>query len=173
MNSIHLLITETSSLAHTDMSAVHTLSAAVGKATGAIDLKGEGMNLERLREVRHLQKEIEDLSALRETLYHPIRSPKLTSEGGHGTTPGNPTERAVSRIMEVDEKINAIQNKLAAEISEILDWLYNDLQSSELRSIIICHYLEGMTWKQTTRHVLGGYDTESARIRVHRYFNGM
>jgi hypothetical protein len=132
------------------------------------------MNLERLREVRHLQKEIENLSALRETLYHTVRSPKLTSEGGHSTTAGNPTEKAVHRIIEVDEKITAAQNKLAAEISDILDWLYKEVTSSELRSIIICHYLEGMTWKQTTRHVLGGYDTDSARIRVYRYFsNGL
>lgn len=127
------------------------------------------MNLERLREVRHLQKEIENLGTLRESLYYPIRSPHM-GDGTHSTTPGDPTARAVNAIMQADEKINALQNKLAAEISEILDWIYTDVQSSELRSIIICHYLEGMTWEQTTRHVLGYYGTDSARMRVYRFF---
>lgn len=127
------------------------------------------MELERLREIRHLQKEIEDLGTLRNYLYYPIGSPR-SGEGTHSTTPSDPTARAVNAIYEVDEKIAAIQNKLAREISEILDWIYTEIQSSELRSIIICHYLECMTWEQTTRHVLGYYGSDSARMRVYRFF---
>ena len=127
------------------------------------------MEIERLREVRHLQREIEDLGSLRECLYYPVGSPRM-SNGTHSSTPSNPTERAVNALLEVDEKIFAIQNRLAKEVSEILDWLYNEVESSEMRSILICHYLEGMTWEQTTRHVLGYFGTDSARMRVYRFF---
>ena len=127
------------------------------------------MNIERLREVRHLQKEIAELAELRESLYYPISSPKLSNDS-HGTTPGDPTARAFRALQSVDEKIASLQMKLAQEVSEILDWLYVDVESSELRNIMICHYLEGMSWYQTTRHVLGYDGTDSARMRVYRYF---
>lgn len=127
------------------------------------------ITIERLREVRHIQKEVEDLGALRNYLYYPVGSPR-TDNDSHSLTPGDPTARAVNALLEVDDKITAYQNKLAQEVSDILDWLYKDVRSSELRSIIICHYLEGMTWEQTTRHVLGYYGTDSARMRVYRFF---
>ena len=127
------------------------------------------MDLDRLRELSHLQREIEILADLRDSLYYPVRSPRISGEP-HGTTPGDPTVNAVHAIEDVNRKIYELQNRLAEEVSEVLDWIYNELEQSELRSIIICHYLQGMTWEQTTRHVLGYYGTDSARMRVYRYF---
>ena len=64
-----------------------------------------------------------------------------------------------------------IQSELADEIEEILEWLYQDDKSIELQRIIVCHYLNGMSWEATTRHVLGYYGTESAKNYVYRYFD--
>ncbi len=128
------------------------------------------MELERLREVRHIQREIDELEQLKKYLYYPVGSPNLTSEG-FGSTPGDPTVRAVNAIREVEEQICDIQNRLAKEVSEILDWIYNDVHQSELRQIFICHYLQGMSWEQTTMHVLGYVGSDTAKKRVYRYFD--
>lgn len=127
------------------------------------------MELDRLRAVRHIQKEIDDLEQLKHYLYYPVGSPNL-SQTWHGSEPGDPTRRAVNAIAETEDKICELQNRLAKEVSDILDWLYNEVEQSELRQILICHYLEGMPWEQTTRHVLGYVGTDSARMRVYRFF---
>lgn len=130
------------------------------------------ITIARLRRVRQLQNAIDDLEQTKLQWYRPVRSPNLNGMP-HSTTPSDPTASAVAKIQKIDDKITQIQGELADEVEEILDWLYADPpdeKSAELQRIIICHYLNGMSWEATTRHVLGYYGTESARQRVYRYF---
>lgn len=131
------------------------------------------ITIARLRKVRHIQNEIDDLEQMKLQWYRPVRSPALTGMP-HSSTPSDPTASAVARIQQIDDKIALLQCELANEVDEILDWLYAEPpneKASELRRIIICHYIDGMSWETTTRHVLGYYGTESAKQRVYRYFS--
>lgn len=130
------------------------------------------ITIARLRAIKKLQSEIDDLERMKFHWYRPIKSP--VSNGTHSTTPSDPTAQAFNAIERINDKIGNIQMQLAEEIEEVLNWLYempNDPSEVELRRIIICHYIDGMSWETTTRHVLGYYGTESARQRVYRYFN--
>lgn len=130
------------------------------------------ITIARLRAIKSIQQEIDDLEQMKFHWYRPIKSP--ISNGTHSTTPSDPTVQAVAAIERINEQIGRIQMQLAEEIQEILDWLYempNDQKEVELRRIIICHYIDGMSWETTTRHVLGYHGTESAKQRVYRYFN--
>jgi predicted transcriptional regulator len=130
------------------------------------------ITIARLRAIKKLQNEIDDLERMKLHWYRPVKSP--TSNGTHSTTPSDPTAQAFAAIERINDKIAEIQIQLAEEINEVMTWLYEeqaDPKESELRRIIICHYIDGMSWETTTRHVLGYYGTESARQRVYRYFN--
>lgn len=132
-----------------------------------------GMTIARLKRVKDMQDMIDDLEQTKLQWYRPVRSPVLTGMP-HSSTPSDPTASAVAKIARVNDRISQIQGELADEVEEILNWLYEEPpneKSAELQRIIICHYLNGMSWEATTRHVLGYYGTESAKQRVYRYFN--
>lgn len=126
------------------------------------------MTLQRLREIRKLRKEIEDLERLRETFYFPVRSPASGSES-HGTTPGDPTARALHDLERIDCRIANKIGQLREEVELVMDYL-DTVEDSDVRRCIICHYMHGMTWEQTTRHVLGYYGSDTAKKRVYRHF---
>ena len=132
------------------------------------------ITLARLRAVKKLQNEIDELEQMKLRWYRPVHSPNMDGMP-HSTTPGDPTAQAFFKIEMINEKITVIQQQLADIVEEILDWLYTDLsdeilEQSELRRIIICHYIDGMSWETTTRHVLGYYGSDTAKKRVYRYF---
>ena len=58
------------------------------------------MTIETLEQYRGLQAEIDAMQAEIETLYNPVASPNGRTDTGHGSTPGNPTERTALRIIE-------------------------------------------------------------------------
>lgn len=128
------------------------------------------VTIARLRKFRQKQNMIDDLEQMKLQWYRPVHSPVLNGMP-HSTTPSDPTAHALTKIEEANNKIAMIQNELADELSEILDWLYEPDKSEEFQRIIICHYLNRMSWEATTRHVLGYYGTESARNYVYRYFD--
>ena len=130
------------------------------------------ITIAKLRSIKKLQNEIDDLERMKLHWYRPIKSP--VSNGTHSTTPSDPTASAVATIDRINAKIETIQQQLGAEIEEVLNWLYelpNEPSEIDLRRIIICHYIDGMSWETTTRHVLGYYGTESAKQRVYRWFS--
>lgn len=128
------------------------------------------ITIARLRKIRQKQNNIDDLEQMKLQWYRPVRSPVISGMP-HSSAPSDPTAAAVAKIERINDIIAAIQSELADEIEEILDWLYQDDKSVELQRIIVCHYLNGMSWEATTRHVLGYYGTESARNYVYRYFD--
>ena len=126
------------------------------------------MTIERLRQFRGIQKEVIELQREIDTLYFPISSPNGHTSIG-SSMPGNPTERAVNRIIQLQEKAEALTQQLAEELEAIESWL-DELDDHELRAIIRAHYLLGDTWKRCTQRILNYEYSESAKYRVYRYF---
>ena len=126
------------------------------------------MTLDRLRQFRGIQKEVVEIQREIDTLYFPISSPN-GHQGLGSSTPGNPTERAVSRIMALQEKAEALTAQLAHELEEIEAWLLT-VEDHELRAIIRAHYLLGDSWARCTQRILNYEYSDTAKKRVYRYF---
>lgn len=125
------------------------------------------MTLERLRQFRGIQKEVVEIQREIDTLYFPISSPPF--EGIGSQSPGNPTERAVSRILALQDNAEALTAQLADELEAIESWLLT-VDDHELRAIIRAHYLLGDSWARCTQRILNYEYSESAKYRVYRYF---
>jgi hypothetical protein len=125
------------------------------------------MTIERLRAFRGIQREIEEIDREISLLYYPIASPR--SSETHGTTPGDPTARAVSIIMKKQEDIEVLRGRLAQELQDIEDWI-DTLDDHELRAIIRAHYLLGDSWARCSQRILNYRFSEAAKFRVYRYF---
>ncbi len=127
------------------------------------------MTIEELEAFKGMRAEVMAIQREIETLYAPVSSPNGHTDGGHSTTPGNPTERAAMIIMErkamLEAKVAAMQERLEA----IEKWL-ETLDDSKLRACIRWHYLNGMNWKQTNLCVFGYPNQYRARKKVMRYF---
>ena len=127
------------------------------------------MTIERLRQFRGIQKEVIELQREIDTLYFPISSPNGHTSMG-SSTPGDPTERAVNRIIQLQEKAEALTQQLAEELEDIEAWL-DELDDHELRAIIRAHYLLGDSWSRCTQRILNYEFSDTAKMRVYRYFD--
>ena len=127
------------------------------------------MTIEELEAFKGMRAEVLAIQREIETLYAPISSPNGHTEGGHNTTPGNPTERAAMMIMErkaaLEFKVAAMQEALEG----IESWL-ETVEDSKLRACIRWHYLNCLNWKQTNVRVFGYPNPYRARKKVMRYF---
>jgi hypothetical protein len=126
------------------------------------------MTIERLRQFRGIQKEVIEIQREIDTLYFPISSPNGHQSMG-SSMPGNPTERAVNRIIQLQEKAEALTQQLAQELEDIETWL-DELEDHELRAIIRAHYLLGDSWSRCTQRILNYEFSDTAKKRVYRYF---
>ena len=126
------------------------------------------MTIERLRQFRGIQKEVIELQREIDTLYFPISSPNGHQSMG-SSMPGNPTERAVNRIIQLQEKAEQLTATLAEELEAIESWL-DELEDHELRAIIRAHYLLGDSWSRCTQRILNYEFSDTAKKRVYRYF---
>ena len=126
------------------------------------------MTLDRLRQFRGIQKEVVEIQREIDTLYFPISSPNGHTGMG-SSTPGDPTSQAVSRILKLQDKAEALTQQLAEELEAIEQWL-EELDDHELRAIIRAHYLLGDSWARCTQRILNYEYSESAKYRVYRYF---
>ena len=127
------------------------------------------MTIERLRQFRGIQKEVIELQREIDTLYFPISSPNGHQSMG-SSNPGDPTAQAVSRILKLQEKAEALTQQLAQELEDIEAWL-EGLEDHELRAIIRAHYLLGDSWSRCTQRILNYEFSDTAKMRVYRYFD--
>lgn len=130
------------------------------------------MTIEQLEQFRGMRAEVVAIQKEIETYYNPVSSPNGRTDGGHGSTPGNPTERAAMRVIEckkaLESKVYAMQEALAA----IDEWL-DTVDDSKLRAIIRWHYIHGLTWKQTNVKVYGYANPHRAQKKVLRFFENL
>lgn len=123
---------------------------------------------EDLRQYMDLCLEIEAIQMQIESLYTPISSAPMFSDGGHSNVPGNPTERAVFKIEAQREKLQRKQEELLQMRQRVEDWL-NSLEDHHIAAIIRFHFISGLSWRQTCKRVYGYADPDICRIAFNRF----
>jgi hypothetical protein len=129
----------------------------------------EEMTLERLKAFEGIQKEVDEIQRELDLLYFPITSPNGRAGEGYNSTPGDPTASAVQRIMRLEGKLIRRRDRLANELEAIENWL-ETLPDHELCAIIRAHYLLGDSWERCTQRILSYDNSDTAKLRVYRFF---
>ena len=130
------------------------------------------VTLETLNECLKCRNQIIDQYEHREYLYNTVHSPSLS--GIRIQQYKSPVEKAMERLQKADDRISQLMTIHADLEVAILNWLYDDLHDNktpEFRRIVICHYLNGMSWKDTALHVLQSGNEGTAKNHIYRYFN--
>lgn len=127
------------------------------------------MTIDELEEFKGMRAEVTAIRREIETLYAPISSPNGHTDGGHSTTPGNPTEHAAMLIMKRKATLETKVTEMQRRLERIESWL-ETVDDSKLRACIRWHYLNGLNWKQTNLRVFGYPNPYRARKKVMRYF---
>lgn len=125
------------------------------------------MEIERLRAFRGLRKNKDEIMKELDALYYPITSPKFGVVSG--MQPGDPTARAVDKILLLQERLRKKTEAIAEELEAIEEWI-DTLEDPELAAIIRAHYLLGDSWERCTQRILNYSFSEAAKYRVYRYF---
>lgn len=127
------------------------------------------MTIEELEELRYLNSEIRAVQQEIEGMYNTYRSPAFERIGSSPQLAGDPTSEAVQKIMTLQQKYNRMLNDMADRRDRVNAWLVS-LDSSEIKSIIRWHYLNGKSWKQTSGLVYGVNSYYNARKALMRWF---
>lgn len=129
---------------------------------------------DKLNHVYDLRKQLNMLMDTRKAMYNTVHSTDLTKTI-RSKAVNDPTAKAVNRIISLDEKIEEIGQQYTAAAVEVLEWLYSvdpdEMRDvSQFRTIVLCHYLKGLSWRDTARMVLNNHRTDTAKKIVRRYF---
>jgi len=127
------------------------------------------VTIETLEQYRGLMSEIKSMDAEINALYDVRKSPNGREPGGTGSGPSAPTERAVARIMELQEKQSRKRAEWERAVHDIETWL-DTVEDADIRSIVRWHYVLGYNWKRTSREVFGTASYYRARKKIVRYF---
>lgn len=125
------------------------------------------MDIERLRAFIDLRENKDEIMQELEALYYPITSPKFGELSG--MQPGDPTARAVDKILRLQERLQNRTQKIAEELETIENWL-DTVDDDKLEKIIRAHYLQGMTWRECTRRFMRYYSEDGAKQYVYAWF---
>lgn len=137
------------------------------------------MTLETLKEYAFLVAEIASLQTSILDASYPVSSPNGREQiGSAGNTPGNPTERAANRMMDLRETLMASMKKSLDLRIEIEHWL-TTVDNSEIRMIVRTHFIEGpkhttqyhrhWEWADTNEMLYGYRDKRYARRKLTEY----
>lgn len=114
---------------------------------------------EILREIDHINGDITSVTTSLPTTGRP-------SIGGHSSTPGDPTARKAYRIMELKER----RRELIARACQIK--IYADsIKARDVRACVLCHYINGYSWRETSAIVFKSNSASRAFSLVHDFFN--
>lgn len=127
------------------------------------------MTIETLEQFRGMKSECDMITAEIESLYNPVASPNGRIDAGHGSMPGNPTERAAMRVMDRKRYLEAKQAEMMQNLSDIETWL-ESVSDAQIRALIRCYYILGKTWKATSIKIYGYPCPQRAHQKVHRFF---
>lgn len=128
------------------------------------------MGIEEIKHYLDIKKEVTLIKAEINSLYYPVKSPQLSSIGTKQPSTQGPTERSVSKIFELQKELQAKQVELNQITVEIEKWL-ETINDPYVRPCIRMHYLNGYTWRETTKTIFGDFYTPKyAQKIVNRYF---
>lgn len=128
------------------------------------------MTIETLEQFRWLKVDVDMITAQIESFYDTRQSPNGRTDAGHGTLPGNPTERAViDRIAPLEPILDAKRKEMIKQLSQVEPWL-ETVKDAQIRALIRCYYILGKTWKVTSIKVYGYPCPQRASQKVRRFF---
>ncbi len=126
------------------------------------------MTIERLTQYMHIRSDIDAIIVQLQDLELPIASPNGKTGEGHGSTPGNPTERAAFRRIELENDLKERLNFLELESKEINDWI-REINNVEIEAIVRWHFLNGKTWAETSGIMYKNMSREYCRKIFYRF----
>lgn len=127
------------------------------------------MTLDELRAYRSTLSNMKALEEEINSLYSPISSPTgHAMSGASGSEPGDPTAKAVHRILALKEKLEAEREKMNAQLVRIETWIA-EVDDAEISAIVRWHFIVGRSWAETTQEVYG-YRSEYSKRRFYRFF---
>lgn len=127
------------------------------------------ITIKDLEAYRGMAAELESLEAMRMWTYFPVSSPNGHENiGQRGNSVSNPTEQAVLRLEEIDERISQKREELSVQLERILNWV-DSIEDPTIRAMIQWHYLHGLDWGKTCRKVYGYHNYHTCRSAVLRF----
>lgn len=128
--------------------------------------------LEQLRQLRHLQREIE-------ILQEQIRKAetRVVSDTVTGSGVAFPHIEHTITITGLDQRAAKLRRKLDHRCQELIDAKDGALeyiaavQDSEIRQILILRYIQGLTWLQVARRMGRAGDGDAERKKHDRYLD--
>lgn len=127
------------------------------------------ITIKELEAYRGLSAELGALEAMRRWAYYPVSSPNGREQiGQRGNSVSNPTEQAMRKLEQIDERISTKRDELAVQLERILDWV-DTIPDSSIRAMIRWHYIQGLDWGKTCLKVYGYHNYHTCRSAVMRY----
>lgn len=130
------------------------------------------ITLQDLRDYRAINESIRAIEAEIESLYFPISSPPLTSDGAGKSSvrpASDPTAAAFHRIEADRERLSRKMAELEEMKSRIDLWL-DDLEDQHISAILRWHFILGKSWRETAALMYGYPDAEICRKAIKRFF---
>lgn len=124
--------------------------------------------MEALERIRRVYKAFRELNEEIKATYNTYQSPALGNlpRIRRNASEKDPTARALDKI----EELRAKQAKLIQEMYEFEN-VMELIEDHEIRAIIRSHYVNGDSWKECTRRILGVSGSDCAKHRIYRFFH--
>ena len=130
------------------------------------------ITIEELKNYRYLQMQAQAIQEQIRQMYVPISSPQLSQIGTKSNVPGDPTRQAFYKIERLNRELEEKVNEIAVQMKRILDWV-DTIDNPEIQIIIIWHFMNGLSWKETARKIYSTSDSDSCRKKFYRYFESV
>jgi len=136
------------------------------------------VNKDKLRQLRHLKREIELLQDQIANLESEIVTDKV-----RGSDPEHPYTEKSFYITgfaheEHGRKMKRLKERLQRRLDDLMDLVVEinefveEIDDSLLRQIIILRHVNGLTWEQVAAHIGGGNTGDSVRMMHDRFLEG-
>ena len=136
------------------------------------------MNKDKLRQLRHLKREIELLQDQIANLESEIVTDKV-----RGSDPEHPYTEKSFYITgfaheEHSRKMKRLKERLQRRVDDLMDLraeileFVEEIDDSLLRQIIILRHVNGLQWEQVAAHIGGGNTGDSVRMIHDRFLRG-
>ena len=136
------------------------------------------MTRQKLKQIRHLKREIELLEEQILNLEAGIVTDKVRGSLSHH--PWIETSFKITGFdrIEYAQKMDKLKRKLQRRVddlqdlrAEIFEWV-ESIEDSLLRQIIILRHVNGLQWEQVAAHIGGGNTADSLRMMHDRFLKG-
>jgi DNA-directed RNA polymerase specialized sigma24 family protein len=136
------------------------------------------MTRQKLKQIRHLKREIELLQEQIVHLEAEIVTDKVTgSDPDHPWTErhyiikGLPGERN-EKLLRLRDRLERRKSDLQDMRAEIFEWV-EGIEDSLLRQVIILRHVNGLSWRQVAREIGAGTTWDSLRKMHDRFIEGL